>query len=115
MSPTSYRTAPPRVSVKKLHHNTPDLHAAGVNGDSVVNRGRENVQNLRRKAHVREHFYRQDQGTPFANNSSMSALAELLLVLTSIGLSVALARLAVGEMFRLVRITSRPPSDPNAQ
>ena len=35
----------------------------------------------------------------------MVVLFELLLVLSSIALSVALSRLAVSEMFRLVRIT----------
>jgi len=44
--------------------------------------------------------------------SSMVALFECLLVLSSIALSIALSRLAVGEMFRLVRITplNRPPA-----
>jgi len=45
----------------------------------------------------------------------MSVVAEVLLFATSIGLSVALARLAVGEMFRLVRITPRTPDDPAAR
>jgi len=35
----------------------------------------------------------------------MSELLLLVLVLSSIALSVVLSRLAVGEMFRLVRIT----------
>jgi hypothetical protein len=43
----------------------------------------------------------------------MSVVAELLIFITSIGLSVALARLAVGEMFRLVRITPRTPDKPS--
>ena len=44
--------------------------------------------------------------------SNMVALFECLLVLSSIALSIALSRLAVGEMFRLVRITplNRPPA-----
>jgi len=49
---------------------------------------------------------------------TMVALFECLLVLTSIVVSIALSRLAVGEMFRLVRITplDRPPArDTSAQ
>jgi hypothetical protein len=38
----------------------------------------------------------------------MATMFELLLVLSSVGLSVALSRLAVGEMFRLVRIDRVP-------
>jgi hypothetical protein len=43
----------------------------------------------------------------------MVALFELLLVLSSVALSVALSRLAVGEMFRLARIRhlNRPPAN----
>jgi hypothetical protein len=37
----------------------------------------------------------------------MSELILLVLVLSSIALSVVLSRIAVGEMFRLVRITTR--------
>jgi hypothetical protein len=36
-------------------------------------------------------------------------MLEVLLVLSSVGLSVALSRLAVGEMFRLVRIDRVAP------
>jgi hypothetical protein len=34
----------------------------------------------------------------------MTVVAELLLVTSSVGLSMALSRLALGEVFRLVRI-----------
>jgi len=37
---------------------------------------------------------------------------EVLLVLSSVGLSVVLSRLAVGEMFRLVRIDRVPAPVP---
>jgi len=38
----------------------------------------------------------------------MSMMLEVLLVLSSVGLSVVLSRLAVGEMFRLVRMDRLP-------
>jgi hypothetical protein len=40
----------------------------------------------------------------FAPRARVSVVLELLLVVSSVGLSVGLSRLAVGEMFRLVRI-----------
>jgi hypothetical protein len=40
----------------------------------------------------------------------MSELLQGLLVLSSIGLSVLVSRIAVGEMFRLVRITRVAPA-----
>ena len=42
----------------------------------------------------------------------MNALGELLLVTSSIAVSLALSRLALNELFRLVRIAPRPPQDP---
>jgi hypothetical protein len=51
-------------------------------------------------------------GTRLAGDlSRMSEMLVLLLVLSSVGLSVGLSRLAVGEMFRLVRI-DRVPAAP---
>jgi hypothetical protein len=46
----------------------------------------------------------------------MSEMLLLLLVLSSVGLSVGLSRLAVGEMFRLVRLNriSAPPGRDDA-
>lgn len=42
----------------------------------------------------------------------VTLLIELLLVTSSIALSMALSRLALGELFRLVRIDNRrPPED----
>jgi hypothetical protein len=52
---------------------------------------------------------RKPAGTTLANGlRRMSMMLELLLVLSSVGLSVVLSRLAVGEMFRLVRIDRVP-------
>jgi hypothetical protein len=48
----------------------------------------------------------------------MSEMLVLLLVVSSVGLSVGLSRLAVGEMFRLVRIdrvAAAPPHDDAAR
>ena len=47
------------------------------------------------------------EGTPY-----MSVVAELLLVTSSVGLSLALSRLALGEVFRLVRL-QRPAQPEN--
>jgi hypothetical protein len=41
----------------------------------------------------------------------MSAIVVLLVLVSSIGLSVALSRLAVGELFRLARIDARRHAD----
>jgi len=42
----------------------------------------------------------------------MTALGELILVTSSVAVSLGLSRLALGELFRLVRITSdRQPHD----
>ena len=43
---------------------------------------------------------------------NMSVVAELLLVTSSVGLSLALSRLALGEVFRLVRL-QRPAQPEN--
>jgi len=43
-------------------------------------------------------------GMRFAPRARVSVVLELLLVVSSVGLSVGLSRLAVGEVFRLVRI-----------
>jgi len=50
---------------------------------------------------------------PIANASRiMTVVAELLLVTSSVAVSLALSRLALGELFRLVRIgNSRRPHD----
>ena len=47
----------------------------------------------------------------FAIGRGMNVLGELLLVTSSIAVSLALSRLALNELFRLVRITQRPPHD----
>jgi hypothetical protein len=46
----------------------------------------------------------------------MSEMLVLLLVLSSVGLSIGLSRLAVGEMFRLVRLDriAAPPARDDA-
>jgi hypothetical protein len=41
----------------------------------------------------------------------VSALAELVLVTSSIVVSLGLSRLALGELFRLVRIDAAPSQD----
>ena len=52
---------------------------------------------------------RKAAGTTLARGwMRISMMLELLLVLSSVGLSVVLSRLAVGEMFRLVRIDRVP-------
>ena len=46
----------------------------------------------------------------------MTVLVELALVTSSVAVSLALSRLALGELFRLVRINnSRPPHDPSRE
>ena len=53
-------------------------------------------------------------GMRLANESSrVMMMLELLLVVSSVGLSVVLSRLAVGEMFRLVRIDRIPAPVPS--
>jgi len=42
-------------------------------------------------------------GTPIAMRARMSSLAAIVVVVSSVGLSVGISRLAVQEMFRLVR------------
>ena len=55
-------------------------------------------------------------GTPFAMPFVvMDGLVATLLVVTSVALSVGLSRLAVGEMFRLVRIDARRADDTHVQ
>jgi hypothetical protein len=41
----------------------------------------------------------------------MTIVAELLLVTSSIGISMALSRFALGQLFVLVRMDQRQPSD----
>jgi hypothetical protein len=41
----------------------------------------------------------------------MSAVVAVLVIVSSIGLSVALSRFAVGELFRLARIDARRHAD----
>jgi len=48
---------------------------------------------------------------PLAQLLSMNVLGELLLVTSSIAVSLVVSRLALNELFRLVRITARPPHD----
>ena len=51
-------------------------------------------------------------GTPLATRLGMTALGELILVTSSVAVSLGLSRLALGELFRLVRITGdRQPHD----
>ena len=51
-------------------------------------------------------------GTQLAmRTASMTIVAELLLVTSSIGISMALSRLALGQLFVLVRMDHRQPSD----
>jgi len=52
-------------------------------------------------------------GTRFANGGAVTVLGELLLVTSSVVVSLGLSRLALGELFRLVRIDSaRSSRDP---
>jgi hypothetical protein len=53
-------------------------------------------------------------GTRLANTSRVTVLGELLLVTSSVAVSLGLSRLALGELFRLVRIDSDRPSSPDA-
>jgi len=54
-------------------------------------------------------------GTPLAAGSSVTVIGEVLLVTSSVALSLGLSRLALGELFRLVRIdTVRPQQDTSA-
>ena len=46
-----------------------------------------------------------------ANGAGMNVIGELVLVTSSIAVSLGLSRLALNELFRLVRITPRPPHD----
>ena len=43
---------------------------------------------------------------PFASTHGVTVLGELLLVTSSVVVSLGLSRLALGELFRLVRIDS---------
>jgi hypothetical protein len=43
--------------------------------------------------------------------ASMTIVAELFLVTSSIGISMALSRFALGQLFVLVRMDHRQPSD----
>jgi hypothetical protein len=53
-------------------------------------------------------------GTTLAKGfNRMLIMLEVLLVVSSVGLSVVLSRLAVGEMFRLVRIDRLPAPVPS--
>ena len=45
-------------------------------------------------------------GMPFARTHGVTVLGELLLVTSSVVVSLGLSRLALGELFRLVRIDS---------
>jgi hypothetical protein len=45
-------------------------------------------------------------GMPFANTRGVTVLGEILLVTSSVAVSLGLSRLALGELFRLVRIDS---------
>jgi len=55
-------------------------------------------------------------GTPLAAGSSVTVIGEVLLVTSSVALSLGLSRLALGELFRLVRIdTVRPQQDTSAR
>jgi hypothetical protein len=49
--------------------------------------------------------FQHSPGTTFANmHGNMDGVVATLIVVTSIGLSIGVSRLAVGEMFRLVRM-----------
>src|SRR5262249_34036346 len=50
-------------------------------------------------------------GTGLASRFCMNVIGELLLVTSSIVVSLAVSRLALNELFRLVRITPRTPHD----
>ena len=43
--------------------------------------------------------------------AGMNVIGELVLVTSSIAVSLGLSRLALNELFRLVRIAPRPPHD----
>src|SRR6266540_1658121 len=104
MSPTSYRTAPPRVTLRNPHCNTVS-RGAKLSTNNLV------IADLKT---VRAHDGRPLSFVLLARKMighgvcdafhRMSIVLEVLLVLSSVGLSVALSWLAVGEMFRLVRI-----------
>jgi hypothetical protein len=54
---------------------------------------------------------RKKAGMSLANARGMNVIGELVLVTSSIAVSLGLSRLALNELFRLVRITPRPPHD----
>jgi hypothetical protein len=49
---------------------------------------------------------RKQPGMAFANVLRVTVIGELLLVTSSVAVSLGLSRLALGELFRLVRIDS---------
>ena len=58
---------------------------------------------------------RKRAGMRLAFPVGMNVIGELLLVTSSVAVSLAVSRLALNELFRLVRITARPPHDPAAR
>ena len=50
-----------------------------------------------------EEIRRSRRACPLRCGARMSSLAAIVVVVSSVGLSVGISRLAVGEMFRLVR------------
>ena len=54
-------------------------------------------------------------GTRFANTCGVTVLGELILVTSGVAVSLGLSRLALGELFRLVRIDSARSSNDTAR
>src|SRR5690348_5462240 len=108
MSPTSYRTAPPRVNTRNLQFNTRLTKVARFRDPGLRT---VNLSPLRSDIHTGK--YRKRLGTRFAHAAAnaMTAITALVLVISSAALSIGLSRLAVGEFFRLARIDSRRPDD----
>src|SRR3954465_10495126 len=111
MSPTSYRTAPPRVTVKTSQSITPKS-VKKPTPVSILVPNRHTTDNPRTTSTVRVSAECRDSprktprppflkllGTRLANTSGVTVLGELLLVTSSVAVSLGLSRLALGELF----------------
>ena len=108
MSPTSYRTAPPRVTERNTQFNTPRAEA----GDQLRNGRQKSVVCERPDFRKRLEFARQDRARALRwGVAHMTSLAAIVVVVSSVGLSIGLSRLAVGEMFRIVGSTAKRRSE----
>jgi hypothetical protein len=112
MSPTSYRTAPPRVTEANTQFST----RCPRDQDSVDNFVTQSQQwgSHPERALATGRLSTNSAGKIFADvPPNMEAVVATLLMISSVAVSIGLSRLAVGEMFRLVRIDApRRPEEP---